>query len=104
MAEIKSKVDNIVPRYPKIESPIAVQITSTTEQMVTNEVSMLMECSLDSILQCVYENVRTGAHPVVDIVVERVLFDLLCWKVMDEIMDKQIANYSDPCDAADRNE
>lgn len=61
-----------------------------------------MADSSEDILQGTYEKAHKGAHSVVYKVVEKIPFDLLRQKVMDEILDNHIANYCHNADAAEK--
>lgn len=61
-----------------------------------------MADNFDNILQCPYEKVRTAVPPIVYIVVERILFDLLRQEVVEKIFKKPIATYIDIGNAADK--
>lgn len=81
---------------------VASQCTHTTEQMVTREISALVTYSLQIIMQCAYEKACARARYFVNDVVEKVPYNLLHRKVIDETLDKHITNCSNISDAADK--
>lgn len=58
--------------------------------------------SLDVLSQCGYEKVFAVFCFVDYIAVGQILFDLFCWKVMDNIQDNHITNCFGVSDAADK--
>lgn len=102
IAESKPQTDNVVPSHGEIETMIAAQVKRATKQIVAKEITTLVEESLDDILQCAYENARSGVRSVVYNVVEQVVFDLIRQDVIGETLDKHISAYLDTENAADK--
>lgn len=104
MAKGKSQVYNVVSSYTKIKSMVSRPVSHTTEQLKAKGIPTLLADSLVDIPQCANEQARTGARSVVYIVVEQILFNLLCRvcrERMVEILDQHFMKYFDNSDTTD---
>lgn len=88
---------------PKFIQLFAAHVVCSTGQLGVKEISTLVVDFLNHILQCGYEKWKTGVHSVVNSVVEQLLFDWLRREVMDDILEKHIANYFDSSDATNKS-
>lgn len=73
LAESKPLLDKVVPNNSEMEVMVATQIARTTAQMLSKDSSALATESLDDILQCPYEIIRTGVCSAIHNVVQKVL-------------------------------
>lgn len=89
------------PKYQWIGKMISMQIACTTDKVVAREISALWLEFLNDILQCAYENARSGVRSVTYNVVELVFSDLQRREEISRTLHGYISTYVDHGDAAD---
>lgn len=73
---------------------IASKVTSTLKEIITNELSTMVEETLQNTLRAFFLNVQSGIRSVVYNVVEQLVLDLLHQEVIAETLETHIAKFS----------
>lgn len=81
---------------------VAKQASRTTEHLLAKGITRLVADSLDELLHCTYEKVHTGNRSVFYSIVKQIHFDLLHEKLMDQSLNKHIAEYFDTSETAEK--
>lgn len=100
---MEAKVEIVVSNYTKIESVFVSEIVRTTDRLVAKEIPTLVSGSLEEDLQWKYEKACMRTRSDIYTVVEQILSNLSHSEVVDETLNKYIANSFDTRDSTDNN-
>lgn len=97
-AEAHAEVDHCPVERCRIENDelITRDVKSAVNEVISNEMTTLVEESLDDILQIMLHYTQSGILSVVYNVVEQEMLDQLNKKVMDDKLITYITNFSTP--------